>query len=91
MTLHMYAKRKEWPLERVDVRLKHDRIHAEDCAECETETGLVDRIERAIELTGPLDDAQRARLLEISDRCPVHKTLSGEIRMPRVRGRGPRR
>jgi putative redox protein len=81
MTLRMYAQRKGWPLEAVRVRLKHDRIHAEDCADCETETGLIDRIDRAIEMTGPLSDEQRGRLLEIADKCPVHKTLTSEIKI----------
>jgi hypothetical protein len=69
MTIRMYANRKKWPLERAVVRLKHDKIHAEDCADCETKDGRVDRIERTIELTGALDDEQRARLLEIADKC----------------------
>lgn len=75
MTLRMYAARKNWPVDRVAVRLRHDKIHAQDCAECETKTGKVDRIEREIELTGALDDDQRQRLLEIADKCPVHQTL----------------
>lgn len=79
MTLRLYARRKQWPLERVAVRLSHSRIHAVDCAECETKTGFVDRIEREIELAGPLDATQRARLLEIADMCPVHRTLTHEI------------
>lgn len=79
MTLRLYARRKQWPLERVAVRLSHARIHAEDCAECETRAGLVDRIECEIELKGPLDAAQRARLLEIAEMCPVHRTLTSEI------------
>jgi len=81
MTLRLYAKRKGWPLEAVRVRLKHDRIHAEDCADCETKTGLVDRIDRAIEMKGPLSDEQRGRLLEIADKCPVHRTLTSEIKI----------
>lgn len=82
MTLRMYAERKGWPLERVAVRLRHSRIHAEDCADCETEQGQVDRIERSLEITGAeLDDEQRARLLEIADRCPVHRTLNSETRI----------
>jgi putative redox protein len=81
MTLAMYARRKGWPLAAVTVRLRYDRIHAADCADCETRTGLVDQIERQIELTGPLSDEQRARLLEIADRCPVHRTLTSEIRI----------
>ncbi|HVO15492.1 MAG TPA: OsmC family protein [Alphaproteobacteria bacterium] len=81
MTLSMYAKRKGWPLEKVRVHLKHDRIHAEDCRDCETKEGLVDRIDRAIEMKGPLSDEQRGRLLEIADKCPVHKTLTSEIKI----------
>ena len=79
MTLRLYAERKALPLERVTVRLKHSRIHAEDCAECETREGMVDRIERAIAFEGALDDAQRKKLLEIADKCPVHRTLTSEI------------
>jgi putative redox protein len=79
MTLRMYAARKQWPLEGVGVRLRHTRIHAEDCERCETTEGRVDRIERDLELRGPLSREQRGRLLEIADRCPVHRTLSGEI------------
>ena len=79
MTLRLYADRKGWPLERIDVTLRHDRIHAGDCAECETKTGLLDRIEREITLHGPLDDEQRRKLLEIADKCPVHRTLKSEI------------
>jgi len=79
MTVAMYARRKRWPLERVAVRLQHARIHAEDCAECETKEGMLDRIEREITLTGPLTAEQRERLLEIANRCPVHRTLISEI------------
>jgi putative redox protein len=79
MTLALYARRKGWPLERVDVRLRHDRIHAADCAECETRAGKLDLIVREIALAGPLTDEQRQRLLEIADRCPVHRTLTSEI------------
>lgn len=79
MTISMYARRKRWPLEGVAVRLQHARIHAQDCAECETKEGLLDRIEREISLTGPLDAEQRGRLLEIANRCPVHRTLVSEI------------
>ena len=81
MTLYMYARRKELPLEHVAVTLKHDKIHAEDCAECETRTGQIDRIERSIHLEGDLSDAQRQRLLEIADKCPVHRTLHSEVRI----------
>ncbi|KQY06845.1 osmotically inducible protein C [Mycobacterium sp. Root135] len=79
MTLRMYADRKQWPLERVVVDSRHFRIHAKDCAECETAAGMVDRIERDITLVGPLDADQRAKLLEIADRCPVHRTLRSEV------------
>jgi putative redox protein len=79
MTLRLYAERKGWPLERVRVGLDHRRIHAEDCADCETKVGLVDEISREIEIKGPLDDGQRERLMEIADRCPVHRTLTSEI------------
>lgn len=78
MTIRMYADRKEWPLEHVAVRLRHKKIHAEDCAECETRDGRVDWIDRNITLSGPLDQAQKDRLLEIADKCPVHKTLHAE-------------
>jgi putative redox protein len=79
MTVGMYARRKAWPLESVTVRLRHSRIHASDCANCETEEGLLDRIERDVQLIGVLTDQQRAKLLEISNKCPVHRTLSSEI------------
>ncbi len=79
MTLALYARRKQWPLEAVTVRLAHSRIHASDCAECETKEGMLDRIEREIALAGPLTPEQRARLLEMADRCPVHRTLTSEI------------
>jgi putative redox protein len=79
MTLRIYADFKALPLERVSVRLMHSKIHATDCAECETKEGKLDRIDRAITLTGQLDEAQRARLLEIADKCPVHRTLTSEI------------
>ena len=81
MTLGVYARRKQWPLESVRVLLRHSRIHAEDCAECETKAGLLDRIECEIELRGPLDAEQRSRLLEIANKCPVHRTLTSEIRI----------
>jgi putative redox protein len=82
MTLRLYADQKQWPLERVVVKLKHDKIHAADCAECETRDGRVDRIDREIEISGPLDAAQRQRLLEIANRCPVHRTLHSEVVIP---------
>ena len=79
MTLRLYADRKGWPLESVTVRLSQERIHAKDCGECEAEEGRIDRIEREIELEGPLDEKQRQRLLEIADMCPVHRTLKTEV------------
>ena len=79
MTLALYARRKEWPLQGVTVRLEHSRIHAQDCAECETKEGHLDRIDREITLEGKLTDEQKRRLLEIADRCPVHRTLTSEV------------
>jgi putative redox protein len=79
MTLRLYAQRKGMDLQRITVRLKHYRIHAEDCLECETKEGMLDRIDREIQLTGNLDEAQKQRLLEIAERCPVHRTLTSEI------------
>jgi len=79
MTLRMYADRKEWPLEGVRVALEHAKIHAQDCEHCETEKGKIDRIQRRIEVHGDLSEEQRERLLEIADKCPVHRTLRGEI------------
>jgi putative redox protein len=82
MTVRQYADRKNLPLERVRVNLRHNKIHATDCRECETREGRIDRIERVIELEGPLDDAMRAKLLEIADKCPVHRTLHAEVLIP---------
>lgn len=80
MTVTLYARRKEWPLKRVSVRLRQGRIHAKDCDECTENTeGFVHRIERAVTVEGDLTDEQRARLLEIAHKCPVHKTLSSPI------------
>ncbi len=79
MTLRMYANRKGWPLDSIRVTLRHSRIHAEDCAHCETTKGWIGHIDREIELTGALDDSQRQRLLQIADHCPVHQTLTSEI------------
>ena len=81
MTLALYARRKQWPLDGVTVRLKHSRIHAADCADCETKEGKLDQIERELTLSGRLDDTQRARLVEIADKCPVHRTLTSEIKI----------
>lgn len=82
MTLRMYADLKKLPLDRIRVALRHEKIHASDCAECETRDGRIDRIERAIELEGPLDVAARTKLLEIADKCPVHRTLHSEVLIP---------
>jgi putative redox protein len=79
MTLRMYAERKSIPLEHVSVLLRHAKIHASDCANCETSQGQIDRIDRTITLDGDLDEATRARLLEIADKCPVHRTLTSEV------------
>jgi uncharacterized OsmC-like protein/alpha-beta hydrolase superfamily lysophospholipase len=79
MTLRLYADLKKLPLKRTIVRLRHNKIHAADCADCETKEGMLDHIERAITLDGDLDASQRARLLEIADKCPVHRTLESEI------------
>ena len=79
MTLALYARRKEWPLTGITVQLEHSRIHAVDCAECETKEGKIDRIERVLTLEGPLTGEQRARLVEIAEKCPVHRTLVSEI------------
>lgn len=79
MTIRLYADRKMLPLERVSVSLKHSRVHAADCETCETKEGMIGRIDRSIAFEGPLDDGQRARLLEIADKCPVHRTLTSEI------------
>lgn len=79
MTLALYARRKQWPLEAVRVELRHSKVHAADCESCETKEGRLDRIERDVSLTGPLSGEQRARLLEIADKCPVHRTLTSEI------------
>jgi len=84
MTLRLYAERNKLPLKRVEVRLRHDRIYAADCAECETKEGLLDHIERVITLEGDLNADQRARLMEIADKCPVHKTLTSEVRIHTV-------
>jgi len=81
MTVRVYAERKGLPLERVAVRLSHDKIHAQDCADCETKEGKLDEITRIVELSGALDDSQRQRLLEIADKCPVHRTLTSEIKI----------
>ena len=79
MTLRMYAQRKKWALEDVTVELRHEQVHAEDCAKCESRDGKLAVIWRRIEITGDLDDEQQKRLREIAARCPVHRTLEGRI------------
>jgi putative redox protein len=79
MTISLYARRKQWPLDSVTVRLRHSKVHAADCEDVETKQGMLDRIERDVELHGALSEEQRARLLEIANKCPVHRTLSSEI------------
>jgi putative redox protein len=79
MTIAFYARRKNWPLQEVVVSLWHSKIHAADCADCETREGKIDRIEREIRLIGSLASEQRSKLLEIADKCPVHRTLTSEI------------
>lgn len=81
MTLQLYARRKGWQLERVQVHLSHSRIHADDCVDCETKEGYLDEIRKDIVVSGPLTDEQRQRLLEIADRCPVNQTLKHEVRI----------
>jgi len=79
MTVGLYARRKQFPLENITVSLWHSRIYAEDCEECETREGMLDRIDVEIELTGSLTEAQHAKLMEIAAKCPVHRTLTSEI------------
>jgi uncharacterized OsmC-like protein len=75
----LYARSKKWPLEDISVSLRHSRIHAKDCAECETKEGMLDRIDVEIRLSGALTPEQRAKLMEIAAKCPVHRTLKSEI------------
>ena len=82
MTVALYARRKEWRLEEVTVRLWHSRIHAEDCAECETKSGRLDRVDWTFQFEGDLTAPQRLRLIEIAQMCPVHRTLRTEIHIP---------
>jgi putative redox protein len=81
MTMRLYADRKSLPLDRVTVTLKHSKIYAKDCAECDTREGMLDQIERDITIDGALDAEQRKKLMEIADKCPVHRTLTSEIRI----------
>ncbi|HZN09466.1 MAG TPA: OsmC family protein [Pyrinomonadaceae bacterium] len=79
MTVNLYARRKQWPVETVTVRLRQNRIHTKDCEECRDEEGFIHRIERSVTITGVLSDEQRERLQEIAHKCPVHKTLTSRI------------
>ena len=79
MTVALYARRKQWPLRRVHVRLAHSRVHADDCVHCDTRQGQIDRIEQEIQFDGDLSAEQRGRLMEIAQKCPVHRTLTSEI------------
>jgi putative redox protein len=79
MTVSMYARRRSWPLEGVTVRLRHSRIHAQDCQSCETKEGMLDHVDREIQLAGALSAEQRTKLLEIAEKCPLHRTLASEI------------
>jgi putative redox protein len=79
MTITLYARRKGWPLERVTVHLRQQRVHAADCEECQVSEGFIHRIERSVSFQGDLTNEQRSRLQEISHKCPVHKTLTSEI------------
>lgn len=79
MTIGLYARRKNIPLEEITVSLRHSRIHARDCEECDTKAGMIDRIDLNIELKGPLTSEQHAKLMEIAAKCPVHRTLKSEI------------
>jgi putative redox protein len=81
MTMRLYADRKALPLDRVTVTLNHSKIYAKDCADCETREGMLDQMERVIAMEGALDEVQRAKLMEIADKCPVHRTLTSEIRI----------
>ena len=81
MTVRMYAQRKGWPLDKVSVTLRHEKIHAKDCEDCETREGKIDRIDREIVLRGQLDAEQHTRLIEIADRCPVHRSLHSEVKV----------
>lgn len=79
MTIGLYARRKKIPLENITISLRHSRIHAKDCEECETKEGMLDRIDLEVQLTGPLTPEQHAKLMEIAGKCPVHRTLKSEI------------
>lgn len=89
MTLHFYAKREQLPLEGVDLVVTHDRQNAKDCSDCSTQNGFIHRFRVEIQLHGPLDDAQREKLMSIAKRCPVAKTLQSEIRIEEVMATAP--
>ena len=81
MTLRLYADRKGWPVERITVRLKHFRDYAKDCKDCDDKAAQIERIERVIDIEGDLDDGQHLRLLEIAEKCPVHRTLESRVKI----------
>ena len=81
MTLRIYADRKKWPLQRAVVKLRHRKVHAQDCVDCEKKPARIDVIDRELVLEGPLDDVQRGKLLEMAQRCPVHQTLASAIKV----------
>jgi uncharacterized OsmC-like protein len=81
MTLRIYADRRKWPLERARVTLQHRKVHAQDCVECDRKATKMDVVDRIITLEGALDDEQRAKLMEIAERCPVHQTLQSKIQV----------
>ena len=88
MTVNLYARRKQWPVETVTVRLRQNRIHTKDCEECRDEEGFIHRIERSVTITGVLSDEQRERLQEIAHKCPVHKTLTSKIVITEMKDEG---
>jgi len=88
MTVRMYAERKQWPLQSVRVRLAHSKLYVADCADCETREGMLDHIEREISFIGDLSDGQRQRLLDIANRCPIHRTLTSEVRIDTFKTEG---
>ena len=79
MTVGLYARKKKWSLEEAIISLRHSRIHAKDCADCETKEGMLDQIEVDVDLKGDLTEEQRAKLIEIANKCPVHRTLKSEM------------
>jgi putative redox protein len=81
MTLRIYADKRSWPLERAHISLRHRKVHAQDCVDCDTKPARMDVVDRIITLEGALTEEQRAKLLEIAERCPVHQTLQGKIQV----------